>query len=157
MPTPTRPANYYPTSSPSSAGASPRMPTATTVTASAAAYPGPAPPWKPSTTNSSTHATTSSRSATSTRRRTRPDTAVLAPLPPRRPATEAHTRYFLSLVGPYTCRIPTHQQWQRGERPWSGSVSAVILVLLESLSPLERAVFVLHEVFGYPHEEIAGT
>jgi len=30
-------------------------------------------------------------------------------------------------------------------------------VLLESLSPLERAVFVLHEVFGYPHEEIAGT
>ncbi|MDQ0766283.1 RNA polymerase sigma factor SigJ [Streptomyces canus] len=35
------------------------------------------------------------------------------------------------------------------------SVSLAMLVVLESLSPLERAVFVLHEVFGYPHAEIA--
>ncbi|MFE6860064.1 RNA polymerase sigma factor SigJ [Nocardia sp. NPDC057668] len=35
------------------------------------------------------------------------------------------------------------------------SVSTAMLVLLESLTPLERAVFVLHEVFGYPHTEIA--
>ncbi|MEU9170507.1 RNA polymerase sigma factor SigJ [Streptomyces sp. NPDC048420] len=35
------------------------------------------------------------------------------------------------------------------------SVSLAMLVVLESLSPLERAVFVLHEVFGYPHTEIA--
>jgi RNA polymerase sigma factor (sigma-70 family) len=36
------------------------------------------------------------------------------------------------------------------------SVSIALLVVLETLSPLERAVFVLHEVFGYPHAEIAG-
>jgi RNA polymerase sigma factor (sigma-70 family) len=35
------------------------------------------------------------------------------------------------------------------------SVSMAMLVVLESLSPLERAVFVLGEVFGYPHTEIA--
>ncbi|WP_406387352.1 RNA polymerase sigma factor SigJ [Streptomyces sp. NBC_00887] len=36
------------------------------------------------------------------------------------------------------------------------SVSIAMLVVLETLTPLERAVFVLHEVFGYPHTEIAG-
>lgn len=36
------------------------------------------------------------------------------------------------------------------------SVSIAMLVVLETLTPLERAVFVLHEVFGYPHAEIAG-
>ena len=35
------------------------------------------------------------------------------------------------------------------------SVSMAVLVVLETLSPLERAVFVLHEVFGYEHTEIA--
>jgi RNA polymerase sigma-70 factor (ECF subfamily) len=37
----------------------------------------------------------------------------------------------------------------------SESVSLALLVVLESLSPLERAVFVLNEVFGYAHTEIA--
>ncbi|MBX6382396.1 MAG: RNA polymerase sigma-70 factor [Microbispora sp.] len=35
------------------------------------------------------------------------------------------------------------------------TVSTAMLVLLESLSPLERAVFVLREAFGYPYAEIA--
>jgi RNA polymerase sigma factor (sigma-70 family) len=35
------------------------------------------------------------------------------------------------------------------------SVSMAMLVVLESLTPLERAVFVLNEVFGYAHTEIA--
>ncbi|GGM47243.1 RNA polymerase sigma factor SigJ [Dactylosporangium sucinum] len=35
------------------------------------------------------------------------------------------------------------------------SVSMAMLVVLETLTPLERAVFVLHEVFGYPHTEVA--
>ncbi|MEU2926785.1 RNA polymerase sigma factor SigJ [Streptomyces sp. NPDC007251] len=35
------------------------------------------------------------------------------------------------------------------------SVSLAMLVVLETLTPLERAVFVLHEVFGYAHTEIA--
>ncbi|MBO0511103.1 RNA polymerase sigma-70 factor [Streptomyces beijiangensis] len=37
------------------------------------------------------------------------------------------------------------------------SVSLAVLVVLESLSPLERAVFVLHEAFGFPYGEIAET
>jgi RNA polymerase sigma-70 factor (ECF subfamily) len=37
------------------------------------------------------------------------------------------------------------------------SVSMAALVLLERLSPLERAAFVLHEVFGYSFAEIATT
>lgn len=37
------------------------------------------------------------------------------------------------------------------------SVSVAVLVVLESLSPLERAVFVLREAFGFPHAEIAAA
>jgi RNA polymerase sigma-70 factor (ECF subfamily) len=37
------------------------------------------------------------------------------------------------------------------------SVSVAMLVVLESLTPDERAVFVLREVFGYSHAEIADT
>lgn len=35
------------------------------------------------------------------------------------------------------------------------SLSMALLVVLETLTPLERAVFVLGEVFGYPYPEIA--
>jgi RNA polymerase sigma-70 factor (ECF subfamily) len=35
------------------------------------------------------------------------------------------------------------------------SLSLAFLVLLERLSPVQRAVFLLHEVFGYPYAEIA--
>jgi RNA polymerase sigma-70 factor (ECF subfamily) len=37
------------------------------------------------------------------------------------------------------------------------SMSMAFLVLLESLSPVERAVFLLREVFDYPYDEIAQT
>lgn len=37
------------------------------------------------------------------------------------------------------------------------SLSLAFLVLLERLSPLERAVFLLHEVFDYTHAEVAAT
>jgi RNA polymerase sigma factor (sigma-70 family) len=37
------------------------------------------------------------------------------------------------------------------------SVSTAFLVLLERLSPVERAVFVLREVFGYGYDEIAAV
>ncbi|NUS18140.1 MAG: RNA polymerase sigma factor SigJ [Streptomyces sp.] len=37
------------------------------------------------------------------------------------------------------------------------SVSLALLVVLETLSPLERAVFVLREAFGYPYGEIAAA
>src|SRR5262249_57573995 len=35
------------------------------------------------------------------------------------------------------------------------SVGVAVLVVRETLAPLERAVFALHEVFGYAHPEIA--
>ncbi|MVU78008.1 sigma-70 family RNA polymerase sigma factor [Nocardia sp. ET3-3] len=35
------------------------------------------------------------------------------------------------------------------------SLSMAVLVVLETLTPLERAVFVLHDVFGFGHPEIA--
>ncbi|MGE2723430.1 RNA polymerase sigma factor SigJ [Mycolicibacterium pulveris] len=37
------------------------------------------------------------------------------------------------------------------------AVSMAMLVVLETLTPDERAVFVLHEVFGFSHDEIAST
>jgi RNA polymerase sigma-70 factor, ECF subfamily len=37
------------------------------------------------------------------------------------------------------------------------TLSMAMLVVLETLSPLERAVFILREVFGYGHAEIADT
>jgi DNA-directed RNA polymerase specialized sigma24 family protein len=36
------------------------------------------------------------------------------------------------------------------------SVSTAMLLVLEALSPVKRAVFVLSEAFGYSHAEIAG-
>jgi len=40
-------------------------------------------------------------------------------------------------------------------RETAESVSFAMMVVLETLTPIERAVFVLSEVFGYPHPEIA--
>lgn len=42
------------------------------------------------------------------------------------------------------------------EQELAESVSTAMLVVLETLNPVERAVFVLREVFGYSHAEIAG-
>ncbi|HEY7948191.1 MAG TPA: RNA polymerase sigma-70 factor [Acidimicrobiales bacterium] len=36
------------------------------------------------------------------------------------------------------------------------SLSLAFLVLLEELQPVERAAFLLHDVFGYPYDEISG-
>ena len=35
------------------------------------------------------------------------------------------------------------------------SLSLAFLVLLEELTPLERAAYLLHDIFGYPFEEVA--
>ncbi|WP_216913084.1 RNA polymerase sigma-70 factor [Nocardia noduli] len=43
------------------------------------------------------------------------------------------------------------------ETELADTVSTAMLVVLETLAPLERAVFLLHEVFGYNHAEIAET
>src|SRR5215204_2946355 len=36
------------------------------------------------------------------------------------------------------------------------TLSIAFLALLERLTPVERAIYVLHELFGYGHDEIAG-
>jgi RNA polymerase sigma-70 factor (ECF subfamily) len=38
----------------------------------------------------------------------------------------------------------------------SDTLSAAFLLVLERLSPVERAVFLLHDVFSYDYDEIAG-
>lgn len=35
------------------------------------------------------------------------------------------------------------------------SISTAMMVVMETMSPLERAAFVLHDVFGYSHDEVA--
>src|SRR3954454_21525336 len=40
-------------------------------------------------------------------------------------------------------------------RPDDDSVSMALLITLETLSPVERAVFLLHDVFDYGYDEIA--
>jgi RNA polymerase sigma-70 factor (ECF subfamily) len=42
-----------------------------------------------------------------------------------------------------------------GEAELSDSLSMAFLIVLESLNPIERAVFLLRDVFGYPYEEVA--
>ncbi|MGW0179766.1 RNA polymerase sigma-70 factor [Nocardia sp. NPDC003345] len=42
------------------------------------------------------------------------------------------------------------------ETEMADNISTAMLVVMETLSPVERAVFVLREVFGYSHAEIAG-
>ncbi|MFH9589105.1 sigma-70 family RNA polymerase sigma factor [Streptomyces luteogriseus] len=60
-------------------------------------------------------------------------------------------------VGPWLPEPLVGGETETAEDPAlrSESVSLAMLVVLESLTPLERAVFVLGEVFGYPHAEIA--
>ncbi len=41
------------------------------------------------------------------------------------------------------------------EAEMAESISMALLVVLETLTPTERAVFLLHDVFGYSHTEIA--
>ena len=61
-------------------------------------------------------------------------------------------------VGPW---LPEPLLWDRAEEIATGSagldesLSIAFLVLLESLNPVERAVFLLREVFDYDYEEIS--
>ena len=57
------------------------------------------------------------------------------------------------LPEPLVATEPHDDPAERAEM--SDSLSMAFLVLLESLSPTERAVFLLREVFGYDYQEIA--
>ena len=60
-----------------------------------------------------------------------------------------------SYVGPWLPESVLTRQDVAEDAATSESVSMAMLVVLETLSPLERAVFVLREAFGMPHAEIA--
>jgi RNA polymerase sigma-70 factor (TIGR02957 family) len=60
-------------------------------------------------------------------------------------------------VGPWLPEpLPTAPDVAEGSE-LAEAVSTAMLVVLETLSPVERAVFLLREVFGYSHAEIADT
>ena len=56
------------------------------------------------------------------------------------------------LTGPDTVAEPVADPATDVDR--AESVSMAMLVVLETLTPLERSVFVLHEAFGYPYADI---
>jgi RNA polymerase sigma factor (sigma-70 family) len=58
-------------------------------------------------------------------------------------------------VGPWLPEPILTRQDVAEDAAMAESVSMAMLVVLETLSPLERAVFVLREAFGMPHSEIA--
>lgn len=60
-----------------------------------------------------------------------------------------------SYVGPWLPEPILTGQDPAEDAAMAESVSMAMLVVLETLSPLERAVFVLREAFGMPHAEIA--
>ncbi len=61
-------------------------------------------------------------------------------------------------VGPWLPEPLVAERHERGPEDVAveaDSLTLAFLVVLESLSPAERAVFLLHDVFGHPHAEIA--
>jgi RNA polymerase sigma-70 factor (ECF subfamily) len=58
-------------------------------------------------------------------------------------------------IGPWLPEPLPSEQGSEGAATLDESLSMAFLVLLESLSPVERAVFLLREVFDYNYEEIA--
>ncbi len=60
-----------------------------------------------------------------------------------------------SYVGPWLPEPILTKQDVAEDAAMAESVSMAMLVVLETLSPLERAVFVLREAFGMPYAEIA--
>jgi RNA polymerase sigma-70 factor (TIGR02957 family) len=60
-----------------------------------------------------------------------------------------------SYVGPWLPEPILTRQDPAEDAAMAESVSMAMLVVLETLSPLERAVFVLREAFGMPHAEVA--
>ena len=68
-----------------------------------------------------------------------------------------HARLRETYVGPWLPEplSPGHETAADATVEVAESVSLAMLVVLETLSPAERATFVLHDVFGLPFEEVA--
>jgi RNA polymerase sigma-70 factor, ECF subfamily len=72
-----------------------------------------------------------------------------------RSARVRRERYFGTWLPEPILTDPESDAAQHAET--ADSLSMAFLVLLESLTPVERAVFLLHEVFDYGYDEIAGV
>jgi RNA polymerase sigma-70 factor, ECF subfamily len=72
-------------------------------------------------------------------------------------AVRAQTRRKETYVGPWLPEPLLAETDPAADVVLAESVSMAMLVVLETLSPDERAVFVLREVFGFDHDEIAAT
>ncbi len=69
----------------------------------------------------------------------------------------AQSRRREEYIGPWLPDPLLTEQDASADVVLAESVTMAMLVVLETLSPEERAVFVLREVFGFPYEEIAST
>lgn len=72
-------------------------------------------------------------------------------------ALRAQSRRREEYIGPWLPEPLLTQQDASADVVLAESVSMAMLVVLETLSPDERAVFVLREVFGFAYDEIATT
>lgn len=72
-------------------------------------------------------------------------------------ALRAQSRRRETYVGPWLPEPLLTEADPSADVALAESVSMAMLVVLETLSPDERAVFVLREVFGFDHDEIAAT
>jgi len=72
-------------------------------------------------------------------------------------ALRAQSRRREDYVGPWLPEPLLTEADPSADVVLAESVSMAMLVVLETLSPDERAVFVLREVFGFGHDEIAAT
>ena len=72
-------------------------------------------------------------------------------------ALRAQSRRREDYVGPWLPEPLLTEQDAFADVVLAESVSMAMLVVLETLSPDERAVFVLREVFGFGYDEIAST
>ncbi|MEZ0341932.1 RNA polymerase sigma-70 factor [Mycobacterium sp. pV006] len=72
-------------------------------------------------------------------------------------ALRAQSRRREDYVGPWLPEPLLTEEDPSADVVLAESVSMAMLVVLETLSPDERAVFVLREVFGFGHDEIAAT
>ncbi|MCV7150053.1 RNA polymerase sigma-70 factor [Mycolicibacterium pyrenivorans] len=72
-------------------------------------------------------------------------------------ALRAQSRRREDYIGPWLPEPLLTEQDASADVVLAESVSMAMLVVLETLSPDERAVFVLREVFGFSHDEIAST
>ena len=72
-------------------------------------------------------------------------------------ALRAGSRRREDYVGPWLPEPLLLDEPSRGRAVLAESVSMAMLVVLETLGPDERAVFVLREVFGFDYDEIASA